>query len=187
MSNVTDAEFLTNLQTMAHRATPQLSVPGADAIIPAARRRKARRRSVVSSAAGIALLAGAGVSHLAGTIAPAQQYTAESVVAQDAAVPTVADGPIEPAMTRMEGSYDVEEHSAEIADAIEQSNDWVEVGDQGVGASDFVVVEAAPAIDTTNPSNPWTIGLLTGGAGALAASAAITIAAKRKYATTRIR
>jgi len=191
-----DAEFVASLRGMADNAAPHLAPPSAATVIPLARRRVARRRSVISGAFGVALLAGAGITQIVpaglplpggpGSSAPLAYVSPAPAQGVPGVVGIAPAGnePIglepAPGLERV-GIAPMEETIAPLSAADDLALDDEYGAADGVEIAP-VEIEAAAA---TSPTNLVVPGLLIAGTGALAASAAIAAQGHRRYSLTR--
>jgi len=151
MSIDQDTEFLASLRGMVDDVAPRIAPLSAAAVIPAARRRIAHRRSLISGAFGLVLLAGAGATQ----VLPAVVHNSPAQVAvMSADMPAPAPGELgrylPPAgITPLDGDIDA------AADAPEATS------------SSF------------DAANPWTVPLIAAGATALGTGAVIAARAPK--------
>lgn len=203
-----DAEFLASLRGMVDAAAPQFTMPTAASVVPMARRRLARRRSIISGAFGVALLAGAGVTQLAvgagsgvggGVGVP---IALEPTVVAPAPAPEAGSLP-EPAAEPI-GIAPLDGNGVGIAPADDAVVGIAPAGVERLGTE--VIVDVAPSIaplgdgigseeiyyDTlddeagsSSPTNFLVPGLFAVGSGALVGSGVIAVRARRQFATSR--
>jgi len=191
-----DLEFVEQLRGMAG-STPDIAVPGVGTIVRAGRSRVARRNSLFTSAFGVVLLAGAGISTmphtgLVGPGASVQPVAAMSQVEQVAparglllapgAAPesdaAVADAAVESAGV---SGPSVESPIAAIA-PLDQA---LEYSVSDYPADDAATVEAAGA-NSDLAWSPWATGLGIAGTASLATAAGLALRS-RKLAPASVR
>jgi len=170
-----DSEFLASLRVMVDDVAPQIAPLSAATVIPAARRRVAKRRSLVTGAFGVVLLTGAGLTQvLPATNTPTMVMSVESDSLARDSVGTMAD----------ENTVSGRGVIAPLEQGLDAAEQSVLTADDPVPASsdlDTVMVEAAPG--ATNPGNPWTVPLLATGLTTLGAAAVIAARAPKPITT----
>ncbi|MDR2703614.1 MAG: hypothetical protein LBB58_04655 [Cellulomonadaceae bacterium] len=176
MSIDQDTEFLASLRGMVNDVTPNIAPLSAATVIPAARRRIAHRRSLISGAFGVVLLAGAGATQMLPMV---QTPTPITVMAGEiGADVTGGEVGIAPLDTARDG------RSITPATIAPLSQD---ISPHGIPADSEaeVAVEAVEATSGAfNPANPWTIPLITAGAAALGTGAIIAARAPKPVMAT---